>query len=118
VGSWNDEYRRLEGTHLRKDAADLRNPHQEYLLWGAQLGVGGIALLLAFLVFAARDARTFSPDVCRAAWSMTAMLAVVCMFNAILFDAFVGDYFCVLIGLLLALGVHGQDVSSVPKGPA
>jgi len=109
VGSWNDEYRRLEGTHLRKDAADLRNPHQEYLLWGVQLGVGGMALLLAFLVFAARDARTFSPDVRRAAWSMTAMLVVVCMFNAILFDAFIGDYFCVLLGLLLALGVHGEN---------
>jgi O-antigen ligase len=118
VGSWNDEYRRLEGVHLRKDAADLRNPHQEYLLWGAQLGVGGIALLLAFLVFAVRDARPFAPDVRRAAWSITAMLAVVCLFNAILFDAFVGDYFCVLLGLLLALGVHGQNAAAIPQEPA
>jgi O-antigen ligase len=118
VGSWNDEYRRLEGAHLRKDAADLRNPHQEYLLWGAQLGAGGIALLLAFLVFAARDARTFSPDVRRAAWSITAMLAVVCLFNAILFDAFVGDYFCVLLGLLLSLGVHGRGAAPLRQEPA
>ena len=118
VGSWNDEYRRLEGPHLRKDAADLRNPHQEYLLWGTQLGVGGIALLLVFLVFAARDAKPFSPDVRRAAWSMTAMLAVVCMFNAILFDAFVGDYFCVLLGLLLALGVHGEEAPPGSRGQA
>ncbi|MGZ5784830.1 MAG: O-antigen ligase family protein [Ramlibacter sp.] len=119
VGSWSDEYRRLEGNQLRKDAADLRNPHQEYLMWGAQLGVGGVALLLAFLVCAARDARPFAPEVRKAAWSMTAMLAVVCLFNAILFDAFVGDYFCVMLGLLLALGVQGQQpTASFPQGPA
>jgi O-antigen ligase len=115
VGSWNDEYRRLEGEHLRKDAADLRNPHEEYLLWGVQLGVGGIALLVAFLVAAARDARPFTPDVRHATWSMIAIFAVVCLFNAILFDAFIGDYFCVLLGLLLALGVCGQPAVPIPR---
>jgi O-antigen ligase len=108
VGSWNEEYRRLEGSHLRRDAADLRNPHQEYLLWGAQLGLGGIALLVAFLAFAARDARTFDPEVRRATWCAVAVLAVVCLFNATLYDALIGDYFCVLLGLLLALGVHEE----------
>jgi O-antigen ligase len=112
VGSWNDEYRRLEGNRLRKDAASLRNPHQEYLLWGVQLGIGGIALLVAFLIVAARDARPFAPDVRKAAWSLIAMLAVVCLFNATLFDAFIGDYFCVLLGLLLALGVYGQPTAA------
>jgi O-antigen ligase len=115
VGSWNDEYRRLEGSHLRKDAADLRNPHQEYLLWGVQLGAGGIALLLAFFLSTARDASAFAPEVRRATWSMVAMFAVVCLFNAALFDAFIGDYFCVLIGLLLALGVCGQPAARGPR---
>jgi O-antigen ligase len=115
VGSWNHEYRRLEGDHLRKDAADLRNPHEEYLLWGVQLGVGGIALLVALLVFAARDANPFAPDVRKAAWSVVAMLAVVCLFNAILFDAFIGDYFCVLLGLLLALGIAGLPSAAVTR---
>jgi O-antigen ligase len=115
VGSWNAEYRRLEGSHLRRDAVDLRNPHQEYLLWGVQLGLGGIALLVAFLGFAARDARSFPPGERRAALSMVAMLAVTCLFNAILFDAFIGDYFCVMLGLLLALGFHGRPTAATPE---
>jgi O-antigen ligase len=77
-----------------------------------QLGIGGIALLVAFLIVAARDARPFAPDVRKAAWSIVAMLAVVCLFNATLFDAFIGDYFCVLLGLLLALGVYGQPTAA------
>jgi O-antigen ligase len=115
VGSWNHEYRRLEGSHLRQDAADLRNPHEEYLLWGVQLGAGGVALLVIFLVVAARDARPFAPDVRKAAWSIVAMLAVVCLFNAILFDAFIGDYFCVLVGLLLALGISALPAADVTR---
>ena len=68
--------------------------------------VGGAimtALLIAFLAFAARDARAFTADVRRATWSVVAILAVVCLFNATLFDALIGDYFCLLLGLLLAL---------------
>jgi O-antigen ligase len=118
VGSWNDEYRRLEGSRLRQDAADLRNPHQEYLLWGAQLGLGGIALLVAFLGFAARDARAFTVDIRRAAWTIVAMLAVVCLFNAVLFDAFIGDYFCVILGLLLAQGVYENAAGRDAAEPA
>jgi len=106
VGSWNHEYKRLEGSSLSPHSASVRNPHQEYLMWGVQLGVGGIALLLAFLLMLARDAWRFSPDVRHATLSLIAMLAVVCLFNSTLFDALIGDYFCVLIGLLLVLGLQ------------
>lgn len=106
VGSWNFEYRRLEGAELSPHSAKVRNPHQEYLMWGVQLGVGGIALLVGFLLLLARDASRFRPEVRHAAQTLVAMLAVVCLFNSTLFDALIGDYFCVMIGLLLALGLR------------
>ena len=104
VGSWNNEYRRLEGGVLPPDFIGLRNPHQEYLMWGVQLGLGGIALLLAFQLALLRDARRFRPDIRHATWSMVAIFAVVCLFNSTLFDALIGDYFCFMFALLLALG--------------
>ena len=105
VGSWNNEYRRLEGSAVLPPAfIGLRNPHQEYLMWGVQLGLGGIALLLAFQLALLRDARRFRPDIRHATWSMVAIFAIVCLFNSTLFDALIGDYFCFMFALLLSLG--------------
>jgi O-antigen ligase len=112
VGSWNTEYRRLQGSQLRADAMNVRNPHQEYLLWGVQMGLGGIALLLVFLATLWRDASRFGPAERDAAQSLVVVLAVVCLFNSALFDALIGDYFCVLLGLLLALGLHRKATAS------
>ncbi|MBG9386865.1 O-antigen ligase family protein [Caenimonas aquaedulcis] len=105
VGSWNQEYLRLEGVDLRAEFAHLRNPHQEYLLWGVQLGLGGIALFCLFLNAMQADARVLTRDAGAAARSFVVMLAMVCLFNSTLFDALIGDYFCLLIGLLFALGL-------------
>jgi O-antigen ligase len=114
VGSWNAEYRRLEGDEVKRNFRDLRNPHQEYLMWAVQLGIVGVALLLAFLMELMRDASRFRPDIRHAAQSLVAMLAAVCLFNSTLFDALIGDYFCVLLGLLLVLGLR----SAPPPGEA
>jgi O-antigen ligase len=95
----------MEGKQLSPEFATMHNPHQEYLLWGVHLGVGGIALLLAFGLAIVRDARPFRADVRHATYSMLAILAVVCMFNSTLFDALIGDYFCFLLAVLLALGL-------------
>lgn len=103
VGSWNNVYRRLEG-HVPM-SANVHNPHQEYLLWGVHLGLGGIALLLAFGLALLRDASHFRPEIRHATISMVVILAVVCLFNSTLFDALIGDYFCFMLGVLLALGV-------------
>lgn len=108
VGTWNQQYHRLEGGQPSSFTAEVRNPHQEYLLWGVELGVGGIALLLALLAAMALDARGFAAPAQRAAQSMVAVLALNCLFNSPLYDALIGDYFCLLIGLLLAWGLHDR----------
>lgn len=108
IGSWNHEYTRLEGGQANPHTSDVRNPHQEYLLWGVQLGVGGIALLVAFMLMLVRDSAKFAPDVRRSMQSLVAIFAVVCLFNSTLFDALIGDYFCLLPALLLALGLYSD----------
>jgi len=113
VGSWNTEFTRREGSQLNPAFRDLRNPHQEFLMWGVQLGIIGVALLLAFLVVLVRDASRFTPEIRRAVKTFAVMLAAVGLFNTVLFDALIGDYFCVVLGLLLALGLH-----STPRGEA
>jgi O-antigen ligase len=113
VGSWNAEFTRREGSQLNPAFRDLRNPHQEFLMWGVQLGIVGIALLLALLVELVRDASRFTPEIRRAVKTFVVMLAAVGLFNTVLFDALIGDYFCLMLGLLLALGL-----SSAPRGEA
>ena len=114
AGSWNREYRRLSlatDGKLVEGTAQVRNPHQEFLLWGVHLGVGGIVLLLAFMALVVRDAHKFRTPVRRATDSMVAVLVIACLFNSSLFDALIGEYFCIVIGLLLALGLQSRPAA-------
>ena len=112
VGSWVTEYNRLE--HLKPPSHQrliIGNPHQEFLLWGVQLGVGGTILLLAFLAGIMLDFQKMDRPVARAGQSVLLALAVSCLFNSSLYDAYIGDFFCVSLGVLLAYGFHGREVS-------
>jgi O-antigen ligase len=107
VGSWAVTVKQLQGSNATQvfGPGQASNPHQEYLLWGVELGVGGIVLLLALLLSVIRDSRSFTPSVQRAVLSTLAAMAVACLFNSTLYDDLMGDYFCVVLGLLLALGL-------------
>lgn len=117
VGSWTTEYNRIQGSKnsaftdlgSRKEG-NHGNPHQEYLLWGVQLGVGGIVLLLAFLGAVMLDFLKMTPPVARAGQSVLAALAVSCLFNSSLYDAYIGDFFCLSLGVLLVYGIRSCDV--------
>ncbi len=114
VGSWNQQYRRLENNQPSPETAKVRNPHQEYLLWGVQLGVGGALLLVGFMVALMRDAQRFSTPARRATQSVVLVLAVACLFNSSLFDALIGEFFCIVFGLLLAYGLQRQPAAPAP----
>lgn len=107
AGSWASEYNRLEQHDRAKyNAVKEGNPHQEYLLWGVQLGIPGILLLCALMISILKDTMKMEAPYARAAQSALAGLAIACLFNASLYDALIGDFFCVLTGLLLALGLR------------
>ncbi len=106
VGSWSNEYNRLEKQNKADGlmVGDKSNPHQEYLMWGVQLGVPGVLLFLALLVSIFKDTVAMETHAARATQSCLLALATSCLFNSSIYDAQIGDFFCVVIGLLLALG--------------
>lgn len=106
VGAWSTEYNRLQRSQnpAHVDIPGNGNPHQEYLLWGVQLGIPGIALFCALLLASLRDSFKMEPAHARALQSTVMALAIACAFNSSIYDALIGDFFCVLLGLLLALG--------------
>jgi O-antigen ligase len=106
VGSWNQEYNRLEGGKGRSGTDVVRNPHQEYLLWGVEAGIGGLLLFCGVLLAMLRDALRLPTQEYRAALSVLAAMALSCLFNSSIFDATIGDFFCVAMGLTLALGLR------------
>ncbi len=108
VGSWTPAVKRQEGSAAERifGAGNNSNPHQEYLLWGVEVGIGGILLLCALLACVVRDALRFSTACKRATLSVTAAMAMACLFNSALYDDLMGDYLCVSLGLLLALGLR------------
>lgn len=108
VGGWTTTIKRLEGNNATKIFGEGKagNPHQEYLLWGVELGFAGTLLLIAFMACVVRDSMRFNTAISRAIISVVAAMAVACMFNSTLYDALIGDFFCVALGLLIALGVR------------
>jgi O-antigen ligase len=107
IGAWTGAVKRLQGPNATEvfGAGPLSNPHQEYLLWGVELGVAGVLLLVGLLLALARDFSAFAQPVYRAGVSVVVALAIACMFNSSLYDGLIGDYFCIVLGLLLGLGL-------------
>lgn len=120
VGSWTLTVKRIEGPQATNVYGDglTSNPHQEFLLWGVELGVGGTLLLILLVVTLVRDAMQFETPLQRALISVVAVMVLGCSFNSSLYDALIGDFFCVTLGLLLALGVRNQSPACLPDTPA
>lgn len=108
VGSWALTVKRIEGEKGVSvfGEGNSSNPHQEYLLWGVELGVIGLLLFLLLLFSIAKDALQYSESIQRAIFSVVAVLAVACLFNSAVYDDLIGDYFCITLGLLMAYGIQ------------
>lgn len=119
VGSWSVEYNRLqrEQNSAHKDIDGGGNPHQEYLLWGVQLGIPGILIFLGLLLSVLRDSIRMEKQYARATQSALLALAVACLFNATIYDALIGQFFCISIGLLLALGLSKTPTTAIIMPP-
>jgi O-antigen ligase len=113
IGSWSSEFNRIERLRnpSHQDIQPQGNPHQEYLQWGVQLGVPGVLMLVALMVSILRDTLGIDKQMTRATQSCLAALAMACMFNSSIYDALIGDFFCISIGLLLAAGRYTPPVT-------
>ena len=95
------------------------NPHQQFLLWGVELGIVGVFLACGLFVAIYIDAQRFPSDLKWATWSVGLSLLVASFFNSPLYDDLLGDYFCVALGLVLAYGrVCSSELPSMAKHPA
>lgn len=107
VGSWTHSVKQVdENAIFLFGNKTMSNPHQEYLLWGVELGVFGIILLLSFFICLLRDSLKFSINIQRSMIAVTLATACACLFNSTLYDGLIGDYFCVILGLIFAWGIH------------
>jgi O-antigen ligase len=116
VGAWTFAVKRMQGSTATEIFGERNqsNPHQEYLLWGVELGVGGLLLFVCALVCVARDARLFPQPVQRATVATLVAIAIACLFNSALYDDLMGDFLVVTLGLLMALGTRTM-VSGKPQ---
>ena len=112
VGSFATTVKRLEGPSADKTfgSGNSSNPHQEFLLWGVELGVLGPMLLAGLIGSIYRDIRHFPTPVARAAASVLLAMTIACLINSALYDGLIGDFFVVLLGLLLAWGIRSRNV--------
>ena len=109
TGSWQQQYYRLESGKPSSTTLTVRNPHQEYLFWAVQLGLVGLALLIAWFVSIAWQSRQYSKKYGHPLAAMLAVCATACLFNSALYDGLVGDYFCAMLAILMAYGYYGQQ---------
>lgn len=117
VGNWTPVIKRIQGSNADTifGQGNHSNPHQEYLLWAVELGIVGGLLLLTLFLCIARDARGFPAPVQQALIGVVAATAVACLFNSALYDDLMGDFFCVSLGLLMALGVRSTVPVTYPE---
>ena len=105
AGSWSHEFNLKEAASAQPNFVKNRgNPHQEFLLWGVELGILGIALLCGIFSALYRDSLLLAQAPRRTAQSLLLALILACLFNTALFDALIGDFFWAAFGLILALG--------------
>ena len=106
AGSWGPQYDQIQSAAGRPNQNPTDgNPHQEFLLWGVELGLGGIVLLIGILASIFR--LSLRMDVAERRATQSALLATViaCLFNCALYDALIGDHLCVTLALCLAAGL-------------
>ena len=114
IGSWALTVKRFEGEKGTSvfGESNSSNPHQEYLLWSVELGVVGLLLFLLLLFSIAKDALLYTTPIQRSIFSVAAVLAVACLFNSVLYDDLIGDYFCITLGLLMAYGIQTRNAET------
>jgi O-antigen ligase len=105
VGAWTTTIHRLQGPTAAQVFGDntLSNPHQEFLLWGVELGLPGVLLLVGFLVALTGQFAAAGGAIAQAGLLVLGALTLAALANSILYDAHIGDFFVTVLGLLLAL---------------
>jgi len=118
AGSWNSQYNAIQKKIAGDSFVEVSgNSHQEYLFWGVELGLPGIALLLAILFSFFRLAGSMEESSRRATQSVTVAIFIACLFNCALFDAYIGDYLCIALAFVVCYGLKPPQMPT-EKSPS
>jgi O-antigen ligase len=106
TGSLEHEYKSLaESQH--STMVKVTNPHNQYLLTTQELGVVGlICLLWMWLTHWRTSYRLSSSDYGFALRGLVITITVGSLFNSLILDASEGQFYCVLVGVLLSAYVR------------
>jgi O-antigen ligase len=104
AGSWNQAYRRLKGPQVSSLYDTASDPHQLFLLWAVEGGLLGLALLCAVLAALWRYGSGLAAADGHALQAMVLALVISGLFNSMIYGIGMGDFFCIGLGLLAALG--------------
>jgi O-antigen ligase len=115
AGSWNHEYLRIGGQNVPQPTAD--NPHQLFLLWAVEGGLLGLALLLAVFWSLWAYSTRMEPRDAHTLQAIALALAISGMFNSMIYGIGMGDFFCVGLGILLAMHKHPPPSALYPPAP-
>jgi O-antigen ligase len=104
MGTWADEYRKyvVSTPNTPKISPLGGNPHQEYLLMASQVGLIGLALLLAWIIRCIFASRHLQMNERIAAQSLLLAFIMSSFFNSTLFDSATGHFYCIGLGILFA----------------
>jgi O-antigen ligase len=103
-GGWNQEFQNLTDHKLTQNFYNIDNPHQMFLLWAVEGGMIGLALLLGLFASIYLRSRSLATSDARSLQSALAALAVAGLTTSTIYGIGMGDYFCMLIGILLSMG--------------
>lgn len=103
VGSWKIAFSEME--HLGKPEAALTDvdPHQMFLLWAVEGGLTGLVIHCTMLALLVLYSRKLQEQDARNLQTVIFGLVISGMFNSMLIGIGMGDYFCILIGILVAM---------------
>jgi len=113
AGSWNQTYRRLKGPQVSSLNDTVSDPHQLFLLWAVEGGLLGLALLCAVLAALWRYGNGLAAADRHALQAMVLALVISGLFNSMIYGIGMGDFFCIGLGILAALG---RDSGRPPDG--
>lgn len=108
TGSFAGEYTKKSYDH---PSIQTGNPHNEYLLIVAQLGVVGLGGFLLLLYRQMRESVALAQPYRFAAQGLVVAMAVGCLFNSFLYDHGEGHFFAIYAGMLFS-GLGGQQPES------
>ena len=114
VGSWTKAVKDIENLNNEKSVfGSASNPHQEFLLWGVELGILGPLLLFGIFASLLADIKNTDSSIKGALLCIVAVTVIACLQNSALYDDLMGDFIVVAIALVFSIGIRNNSSMQV-----